>query len=160
VGDCLEGTIIYESPNLGDWEIVVCNDRGHLDYIVVRNSPELFEKLLVFFDEEYRGFADLVQLIIENDVRGHFIGTHSSMNRTLARLRKLRYIMSHYNAVSHVAVVSLDKLFVNITRDLDRAINALMFFKGEYHRVRDRVHQLVYPILRKTLERLLYVTVY
>jgi len=153
---CYVSTVVYRH----DLESInVCTDLEHLDTIVVDYSPEMYRELVEFFEKRYSGFADLIKLIISNDLINHFIGTHNSMNRTVFRLCKLRYIISQKDVVKY-SPLGFNKLFTAILEDYDRAINALLFFKGDHHRVRDKVHELMYPIIRGILERFLTVRVY
>jgi len=153
---CYESTVIYRhDPE----SINVCTDPEHLDTIVVYKSPTMFKVLVDYFDTLYDGFADFIKLIIKNDLEKHFIGTHSEMDRTLSRLYKLRYIISQQDIKTYPPI-EYEDLFKCIVEDYDRILNALSFFKESFHRVRDRVHELIYPIIRKTLERFLYVRVY
>jgi len=141
-----------------DNEVSVCMDKDNLDSVIVRGTPRFFRDVLKYIDNEYGGFANLVKLIIEDDLE-HLLGTHHAMDRTLARLKKLRYIMRNRWITGNPAL-TYDKIFLNTSKRLDRVISAMDHFKGDYHRVRDRVHQLLYPILRKTLEQYLTVKIY
>ena len=151
---CLEGIIVHELRSY-DIRVEVCEDWEHRDSIVVENSPWLFRVLFGFFDKEYSGFANLVKLLLENDLKRYFLGTHNRMDRTLARLKKFMYI-----ARQESAELPFTDLFRLVFRDLNNIIDILEYYKDDVHRVRDKVHELVYPVLRDTLRRFLFIDLY
>ncbi|WFO75588.1 hypothetical protein J4526_01490 [Desulfurococcaceae archaeon MEX13E-LK6-19] len=159
--ECYSGIIVYSDS----WDrnlVEVCGEpRESLDVVEVHN-PEIMLDLIEWFSKEYIKFAALVKILIENDLQ-YLVGTHSAMDRTLARLKKFHRILKQLSIpLKNHGIgcgIGLDKLFIYITRDLETALNALEFFKDDIHRIRDRAHELIYPYLRRALERLLEVEI-
>jgi hypothetical protein len=121
---------------------------------------DVFEELYNF----YRGFIDtfrkLFKLYIEYDIEHcGFTGTHMNMDRRIARLKKLLRLLEEY----HVSLpswcgpcysISFRELLYPLTEPLWELSIILSRF-NDIHRIRDKIHEFIYPILRWRLDSLM-----
>ena len=123
------------------------------DYnLLMTNSAEWALGLVKFFtSSKWLAVKSLVDVIISD--LAMLRGTHSVKDRFIARLKKfLRLLDDVCVKVGFMTYVCLSELLdVELLR---RYASILEAFKGEYHRVRNKVHELLYPHLHAELERL------
>ena len=121
------------------------------EVLLMTNSPEWALTLIKFFtSKKWLGLRKLVDVVISDLVL--LRGTHSAKDRCIARLRKLVRILEDTYVRPDVWVTDVGSLL-----GLDKLreyIEVLEAFRNEYHRVRDKVHELLYPHLRSELERI------
>ena len=80
------------------------------------------------------------------------IGTHDNMHRRLARLRKLHRIVVAMGDYKDRYWIDADDVFAPVLDLLGLVIDAMESFRNSVRRVRDRVHEFVYPLLRRSLD--------
>ena len=128
------------------------------DLIVETGDPRAFYTLYRGLRKVMPVVGSLVRLTKAYDMQ-QFISTHSCMDRRIARLRKLLRILDSislevdtlYSGRCYVTVKQLAKPVIEVLEDV---LRVLQHFRGEYHRVRDRVHQYLYPIILTVLDSL------
>lgn len=113
-----------------------------VDYINVESGwwNELrFVKSL--FDTYHYATAYLAKLLI-SDLR-YLRSTHALKNRVIARLRKFARV---------VKLLGLEEYYLEEISKLKEIIRVLEAVKNEFHKVRDPVHELLYPHIVDVLE--------
>ena len=133
------------------------------DLVVETSDPRAFYTL-------YKGLRKVVP-VVESLVRvtkaydmPQFISTHSCMDRRVARLMKLLKILDSLwlevdTLYSGRYCVSFKQLARPAVEVLEHVLRVLEYFKGRYHRSRDRVHQYLYPVILSVLDTLREVKV-
>jgi len=106
--------------------------------------------------------SNLVEYYLDYDMP-MFVYTHAAMSRRIERLKNLLYILGNENITEsvyrgdsedfvHCRSVFLDEILSRFR--FNDIINVLKAYEDEIHRVRDKVHRFIYPILRSRLETL------
>ncbi len=127
------------------------------------NDPGIFKSLMnwTLRDDGYKGIAMMVALLVRHDA-GYSRGTHSAMNRYVARLAKLIRVLEGSTLTLEgrgYHIISFLDMFPKAKSELKAALTVLTRYRDSYHRVRDRVHELMYPIIRRALEDLMAITI-
>lgn len=151
---CQEWVYRVVASRNGEALVTVGLDTGILKF----HDEHYFLGFLEFLETRYAGLASLA-LMLHKDLgflRGY---AHVTEDRVIARLKKfLRLLRSIYVIPGeewYWPYMSLYDIFQPQAYEIERAIKALEFFRGEVHRVRDRGHELVYPHLSRALSGLL-----
>lgn len=124
---------------------------GHL--LIETHGLDRFAELYKCLTRIHPVVSRLVTIYEEYDLP-QFTSTHNAMTRRVARLRKLVRILENLTCEKDHYILAIGKVLRPVTDRLRRAIELLEFFKGEYHRDRDRVHEYTYPYILSLLETL------
>ena len=124
---------------------------GHL--VIEVHNLENFIKLYKCLARIHPIVSLLITIYEEYDLP-QFISSHNAMTRRIARLGKLTKILENMECGEEAPFTVAGKILRPITDRLRKIIDVLSFFKGEFHRDRDKVHQYVYPYLLTLLETL------
>ena len=126
-------------------------DMPYYGVLLMTDNPVWALDLIRFFtSDKWFAVKKLVD-IIRSDT-AWLRGTHAGKNRFIARLRKFMELLKEIHINIHTHIVPLYVLLgVEGLTDYVRVLNA---FKGHYHRVRNKVHELVYPHLIDELLRI------
>lgn len=153
---CLGSRIVCE---VGRSKLEVCDMFEDRDYwvLLLTNDARCALKLIDFFSsKKWAGIRGLIDLVIRD--LGMLRGTHASKKRFIRRLRKLIYVLDSVFVDVGIGWASLNSL-LELNR-LRKYVIILEAFEDNVHRIRDRVHALVYPHLRRELERIQRVEVW
>ncbi len=126
--------------------------------LLMTDSPRWALDISKFFmSKKWLGLKKLIDIIIED--LALLRGTHAAKNRFIARLRKL------VNLLEDTYVEGTYTGFINVgdmlgLTDIKEYIEVLNAFRSDYHRVRDKAHELVYPHLKSELERIKHVVLW
>jgi len=116
-------------------------------------TTELVLPLLEFLKRYYMLIYKLTDIALR-DIN-YLFGTHNAKNQALARLRKFVRVFREISKLMESKVVSLYDLFEEELDDIEEMVMAMNTVRDEYHRVRDPVHQLFYPHLRRRIESIM-----
>ena len=121
------------------------------EVLLMTNNPGWALGLTEFFmSGRWRGLVRLADVVIDD--LSMLRGTHSVKNRFIARLRKFLRLLKEVYVCYGVCMDSVAYLLgVDRLREYAEVLSA---FRGDCHRVRDKVHELLYPHIRSELERL------
>ena len=117
----------------------------------------------------FKAYVILTRFLVRDLSRLH--GTHSEKDRVIARLKKFLWILKNME-IDHATIdpetneaaylpytISLYRFYLPHTATLRSAIEGMEYFKGETHRLRNRIHELFYPHLRSALDGFLSKTI-
>ena len=159
---CLSSTIVYES-RVG--RVEVCNEVSSDIYddavLVYTDSPFLAQSILEFLHRYHAAITHLVSLIVDD--LWMLRGSHAEKNRAITRIAKLLgllYSLGVEFRMDNILYAILPAFTLYGAWRIARHLPALMTFKGHERRIRDMVHELIYPHLRRDLERIMNVIVY
>ena len=124
---------------------------GHL--LIETHGLDRFAELYKCLTRIHPVVSRLVTIYEEYDLP-QFTSTHRAMTRRIIRLRKLVRILENLACEKDYYVLSVGKVLRPVTDRLRETIELLEFFKGEFHRDRDKVHQYTYPYILSLLETL------
>ena len=143
------------------WEYKVMARSDDWSITIEAKTPETFLALLDWLEGIYRkGYAQLFLFYLEYDMP-QFVSTHNAMDRRLARLKKLINLFFHdLIRVNNITYVPLKDILTREYETLRRIIMILDAFNNEIHRIRDKIHSFIYPILRREIEKLLKIEVH
>ena len=148
-GECL--ILIENEQGYRREDISICKDDVlEIEYFAA--TDKYIIPLIELFQKYYLLLYKLTDIMIR-DLEG-LRGTHAWKNRTIARLKKFIRILKEIGGDYKLGYVSLYTLFEYKLHDLEEIIRALETVKGEFHRVRDPVHELFYPYIRRILKDL------
>ena len=147
--------------------IIEDSSRRDLVYVYVRDLEIVirFYRLDDFYafchwmENRWVRIKNLLMFYLEYDLP-RFVSTHASMDRRIARLKKLLKILENENITPWIDIG--DNYFLNNSTiffrkildhlDFSDILSILDAYRNEFHRVRDKVHQYLYPILKRNLE--------
>ncbi|MEM0325815.1 MAG: hypothetical protein QW733_02115 [Desulfurococcaceae archaeon] len=127
----------------------LCMDEFRSFYYV---TPEFFKDFYSFIDRYYPLIDALTDVLIKDLDR--LLGVHKNKNKVIARFRKFTKLMREIEGWVEAGTVSLYDLFEEYIDELEKYIKAMDAVRYDKHRVRDRVHNLLYPYLKQCLQQL------
>jgi len=132
---------IYKDYFSGEPIVDRCVD-GWEEYILIRRDAYHHLKYIKeLFDKQHYVIAYLASVLIGD--LAMLRGTHARKNRLIARLKKFLRVVDG---------LGFRDYYGEEVGKLKEIIRVLEVVKGEFHRVRDPIHELIYPRLRDILE--------
>ncbi len=151
---------LYDNTRVCRTAVSLCIEddfNEYTPYLLVENGyEEYFEPLVNMFKKYYPTILILVNTIIKDLEYLH--GTHSAKDRCIARIKKFIRILGELG-ITYPFITSFYSLLKPILIDIEKILLAMSRVKNEYHRVRNPIHELLYPRLRRNLEAIANVSI-
>ena len=132
---------IYKDYFTGEPIVERCVD-GWEEYILIkRDAYHHLKYIKELFDKKHHVITYLSSILVGD--LAMLRGTHTRKNRVIARLKKFLRVVNELGFKGY---------YNEEASKLKEIIRVLEAVKDEFHRVRDPIHELIYPRLRDVLE--------